>query len=175
MASPSRKKFCVLTLHTTKLRVFKWEIHTKYGKILPTIHSIHAWWEETHTETACMCKNNSPRTPSVNEANFEQVQQTFICSSNRSCHVDGQEINKPQTTVWRTAAAATVTTYYRVWQIFTEFLWNSGQEFSGQNLSNQDFCSHETTVYTSSSINKRKFQVEGRKFIRTPDTWHCCQ
>lgn len=88
VAFPPMKKFCVLTFHTRKTEaVFQWEFHKKYGENLSAIHSIHAmvrrnWLHVSH----------SPHTPSVNEANTEDMQQAFTCSSNRSCHADGQEL-----------------------------------------------------------------------------------
>jgi hypothetical protein len=39
------------------------------------------------------------------------------------------------------------------------------RSFHDKNPSNQDFYSYETTVYTSTSINEHKFQVQGRKLI----------
>jgi len=44
----------------------------------------------------CLCKKKSPCTLCVTEATTELVQPTFVCISNRSCHVNSQELNKPQ-------------------------------------------------------------------------------
>jgi hypothetical protein len=56
------------------------------------------------------------------------MQQTFICSSNRSCHADSQELNKPQTTVLRTSLTATATTHHRGWQTLV-LLQNARQDY----------------------------------------------